>query len=407
MNKKILFFACISVFLELYDFTLYTVLISLIAPLFFKFENGTTIILVGYLSNAAAFLFNPIGALYWGWLGDKYGRVIMLKRAMIFMAIPSLCIACLPTYETLGIFAPILLFSFRIFQNFSISGGNIGSKILALENSGNRTGLIAGIMSFSGGMGIVLASFSGYLITKYADQTECWRLPFVVGSMLMLVRVGITRNIFKSHSINIPSIKFHDLYYVIKDNMKAVIMVFLFGAVISGVSYTISSFLHSYYIQIGYGRTVSYLFVSIATIMLGIASITTGIFIDKFNNPQKILPIAFICLIIVIIPAFILITTHNELYALIGTLMLSMTHGIVCTSCNILMYKAFPSKSRCRGVTLCYASGSAIFGGLAPFIMRAASAQHLFAPAAILMVFISIILTIYIKLSNDSLYKYQ
>lgn len=407
MNKKILSFACISVFLELYDFTLYAVLISYLAPLFFKFENPTHIVLVGYLTNAASFLFNPIGALYWGWLGDKYGRIIMLKRAMIFMAIPSLCIACLPTYESIGVMAPILLFSFRVMQNFSISGGNIGSKILAIENAGNNTGLIAGITSFSGGMGIVFASLSGYFITKYSHHTEYWRLPFLLGSIFMIIRVVITRNIFKSHNISIPTIKFSDLYYVIKDNTRSVLMVFLFGALISGVSYTISSFLHSYFIQLGYGRTTSYLFVAISTVMLGVSSVLTGAFIDRFNNIRKTLIASFVFLIVITFPAFILINMKNDISALIGMLMLGITHGAVCTACNLLMYRAFPSDSRCRGVTLCYSSGSAIFGGMSPFVMRAASAYHTFLPAVILVVFLSIILTIYIRYSNDSLYRHR
>lgn len=403
MSKKILFFAATCAFLELYDFTIYTVLISLLAPLFFPFTDPKTNILIGYLTVAIAFLFCPLGSLYWGWLGDKYGRVHMLKKSMIFMAVPSLGIALLPTYHEIGIAATIVLFLLRIFQNFSLSGGSLGSTILALENSGKSIGFISGIIVFSGGMGVFFALISGYIVIKFPEYDKLWRLPFLIGSLMMIIRIIITRNIFQSHIVPATSVKFSELMPMIMKHKNAAILVFTFGAIVTAVAYTMTSFFHSYFITLGYDPAVSYLYVAISIVITGITALIAGIIVDKFSSARKVYLLSLWLLITLIIPIFMLIYSGNILYAAVATIMLGIIHGINCVACNILMYQVFPEETRCRGVTLCYATGTSIFGGFSAFILEKASAHHMLLPSIIVLIFACIILYVSHRYENNLL----
>ncbi len=125
--KKVVISGMIGNGLEWYDYALYGQMAWLLSKLFFPEGDPTAALLATYGIFAAGFVVRPLGGILFGWIGDKYGRKRAMVLAVLMMAIPTGCIGLLPTYEVLGVWAPILLTLIRITQGLSLGGEFSGS----------------------------------------------------------------------------------------------------------------------------------------------------------------------------------------------------------------------------------------------------------------------------------------
>src|SRR5438477_10920770 len=108
--------------LEWYDFALYLYLAPVLAGLFFPSHDGVSSLLATFAVFAVSYFMRPIGALFFGQLGDRLGRKIALIASLSLMIAPMIAIAALPTWSAIGIAAPILLVAMRMAQGFSVGG---------------------------------------------------------------------------------------------------------------------------------------------------------------------------------------------------------------------------------------------------------------------------------------------
>ncbi|MEO1138959.1 MAG: MFS transporter [Pseudomonadota bacterium] len=116
---------------EWYDFALYGYLAGVLAPVFFPPENQTAGLIATYGIFAADFMMRPLGAAVFGWFGDRYGRVRTMQISVAMMALPTLLLGLLPTYEQIGLAGPILLVGVRLLQGLSV-GGEFSSSVTYL-----------------------------------------------------------------------------------------------------------------------------------------------------------------------------------------------------------------------------------------------------------------------------------
>lgn len=403
---KILFFASIGNFLELYDYTLYAVVLSVISAEFFPSNSNSTSLLFGMLSFALTMLICPLSAWFWGWYGDRYGRLPMLKQSIMLMALPSLLISLLPNYKEIGVLAPILLISCRILQAISASGEVMGGKIFAMEHLGKRNfGSVAGLTSLGGSLGVGLAMGMGLLISK-TDMS--WRIPFLIGGSLAIVGLMIRRKLSESPEFihllkNMPKNNNQEIgiISIIKQYRTEVIITVTLGGLLGMLSYTISAFLSPYLISLGFHKETAYSMGLIGLSTCAITSFLTGKFIDKIGNTRKIMN-SNILLCILIFPlsfALILLSAHsyNIIMLSIAYILLGGILGINAVCCSVIMYQLFTPENRCRGVMICYALGIAIFGGFTPLILQLINGINHILPAGILTVITIIMYYIYTK----------
>ena len=136
--------------LEYYDFLIFGFFSPIFAPLFFPAENIFLSVLWGYAAFAVGFIARPIGGVIFGHIGDRKGRKAALSSSIFFMGFSTLLIGVLPTYDSIGIIAPILLIIARIIQGISIGGEFAGGTVFSVEHgsSANRTGFAGGIVVF-------------------------------------------------------------------------------------------------------------------------------------------------------------------------------------------------------------------------------------------------------------------
>lgn len=184
MPKKTVIATGIGNAMEWFDFGLYSYLAVIISKNFFsQVDNDQLKLVFTFATFAIAFLLRPIGGIVFGIIGDKYGRKIVLTTTIILMAFSTLLIGVLPTYNQIGVWAPILLLLARVLQGFSTGGEYAGAMVYVAESSPDRKrnslgcGLEIGTLS-----GYIAASILVFVLNISLTETQLnswgWRIPF-------------------------------------------------------------------------------------------------------------------------------------------------------------------------------------------------------------------------------------
>lgn len=196
--KKVVASGMIGNGLEWYDYALYGQMAALLGVLFFPKGDPGVQLLLTYGVFAAGFIVRPLGAVLFGWIGDRYGRKAAMVLAVLMMAIPTGCIGLLPTYAEAGLIAPILLTIIRLLQGLSLGGEFAGSITYIVEHApANRRGwagsasLVSLILGFLLGS-LVVNSLLG-VMGREAFEAWGWRIPFLGGIVIGLVGFYIRR----------------------------------------------------------------------------------------------------------------------------------------------------------------------------------------------------------------------
>ena len=188
-RRRIIMAGLVGNVMEWYDFAVYGYFASVIGHQFFPADDPATSLIAAFGAFAAGFLVRPLGGLLFGRIGDLVGRQRALTLSIITMALPTVLMAFLPTYATLGFAAPFMLVALRIVQGLSVGGEYTSSLVFLVEHAPEKGraftaiwgawGATAGILLGSG-VGDVLAS----LLTEEQIATWGWRLPFLMGGFV-------------------------------------------------------------------------------------------------------------------------------------------------------------------------------------------------------------------------------
>lgn len=186
--------------LEYYDFFIYGTAAALVFnKIFFTAADPATGTLLALATFGVGYVARPIGAFFMGHIGDKYGRKTILIFTLTLMGAATFLVGCLPTYEQIGVWAPILLVVLRLLQGFSASGEQAGANSLTLEHAPEHRRSFFTSFTLSGTQaGLILASAVWIPISALPqDQLLSWgwRIPFYLGLVVMLVGYLIRRTL--------------------------------------------------------------------------------------------------------------------------------------------------------------------------------------------------------------------
>jgi len=385
-RAKLFTFACVGHCLELYDHTLYAVMLPFLALYFFP-GSHTTQLLFAFLSFAFVLIIAPIGSLFWGWYSDKYGRLAMLRATMLIMALPALGIALLPTYDAVGLFAPFLLILLRMMQSISASGEIMGAKIFIMESlSQKEHGFASGVITAVGGLGVLLAMGMGYLCSRYQTIEYFWRIPFLMGSILFivgqLIRKRLKDNFLlmkKAADFNKEAPRLKQTFLILKNHPASSAIVLVLGAILGIMSYTMHAFINPYLIQQSISQATVYQYSILGLICTMVTALWAGYAVDKYKQVYRDLVKNIRLYALMSIPLFILIQ-QGGWKTMLAYMGFSGFLGAYSCLSGIIMYTVFPPEIRGRGVLFNYALGCATFGALTPLTLNYTSTFHPYLP---------------------------
>jgi MFS family permease len=202
--RKVIVASLIGTSLEWYDFFIYGTAAALVFnQLFFPTFDPLVGTLLAFTTYAVGFVARPLGGLIFGHYGDRIGRKNVLVVTLLLMGIATFAIGLLPTYATIGVWAPILLVALRFLQGLGLGGEWGGAVLMTLESGDpNRRGLNASWPQVGVPLGLLLAngilSLMGVLTSDPAFLSWGWRVPFLLSGLLVLVGLWIRMTIAES-----------------------------------------------------------------------------------------------------------------------------------------------------------------------------------------------------------------
>jgi MHS family shikimate/dehydroshikimate transporter-like MFS transporter len=190
--NSIVFASCSGTIIEWYDFLIYATAATLVFnKAFFPTFDPLAGTLAALGSYAVGFLARPLGGALFGHFGDRLGRKSMLVLTLFIMGISTFCIGLLPTYESIGVLAPILLILLRIIQGIGLGGEWGGASLMVLEHAPvDRRGFYTSFVQIGFPIGLVLATLVFALVTKMPDvdfASYGWRIPFLISVVLLAI----------------------------------------------------------------------------------------------------------------------------------------------------------------------------------------------------------------------------
>ena len=389
--RKVAIAACFGTFLEWYDFLTFATLAVVFAPLFFPSTDPNTALLASLATFGVGMVVRPIGAALFGSMGDRIGRKPVFMITIALMGAATVSVGFLPTYEQIGIWAPVLLVGLRLLQGLSAGGEIGGSAVYLTEHAGNEyRGFKTSFLQLMGPLGILFSTLQIALLRNYLSPEEFqswgWRVPFWISIVLLLIafraRIALEETpvflelIEKGHKTE------SQLLNNFKDPEIRKRMILLFLCVSS--SGAILFFCVQVYTSIFLKTTVKIPALLVdqlsiyATITLLPLTIFAGWLSDKLGRRPVVLS-GLILGALIILPAFHLLenigVSANEgnitsvitiAFTLIG---LSGILALVVGPQTALLAELFPAKSRNSAATLPHNLAAGWIGGLLPFIV--------------------------------------
>ncbi|PEJ45484.1 MFS transporter [Bacillus wiedmannii] len=363
--------------IEWYDWYVYSAFAVYFSAEFFPKGDPTSQLLNTAAIFAVGFLMRPIGSLLMGRYADRHGRRAALTLSITVMAGGSLIIACTPSYESIGIMAPIILVLARLLQGLSLGGeyGTSATYLSEMASSGRRgfyssfqyVTLVAGQM-VALGVQIVLQQ----LLSEPDMKAWGWRIPFIIGAMGAVAVLWLRRTMDESEQFsNIKSQKRESAGTVraLMKHPKAVLTVV--GLTLGGTVafYTYTTYLQKFMVNtVGLPKEIVSWINFVALLIFVVLQPIAGLLSDKIGRRPLLMAFGILGTLLTA-PIFFFMEKTTEPMVAFLLMMVGLIIVTGYTSINaIVKAELFPTEIRALGVGLPYALTVAIFGGTAEFI---------------------------------------
>ncbi len=364
--------------MQFYDFTLYAFLAPQIKETFFDFDNKYLSYLFVFGVFACGYLTRPIGALLFGYLGDKKGRSYSLSMTIILATVTTFLIGLIPGYNTLGVISPALLLLLRLIQGLAVSGEEGSAVVLLFEKYAFKHQRIIGAAVLSSVfVGLLLGTFvcaiTQELVAHHILNQWCWRLPF----LLALPLGGIAAYLrYYLNDFNLFALAEKNNFVVkkpINSLFKKYWPTIIFGFfVVASYSVTTSTIIvhFPYYLTtiLGFSQTDSLLVLSLAIILMMLLSPLFAKFFERFPV-FEVYKWALVGTIVLSPWLFYMFESGSMVNVMISIAVFSILTSIITSTIFSLLVTAFPFGVRCSGVSLSFNLSITVFSSSTPIVL--------------------------------------
>ncbi|MFE0422169.1 MFS transporter [Streptomyces sp. NPDC058953] len=365
--------------LEWYDFYLYASMAALVfGKIFFPQTDDAAGTMAAFATFAAGFLARPLGGILFGHLADRIGRRNVLIITFVLMGVSTGLIGLLPTYDSMGVAAPIALVILRIFQGLGSGAEYASAAVVAYEHADeNRRGRQGAWPALGLNLGLLLSSLTVTLLTTLDEETLlnwAWRVPFIASFALAGVGLWVRRRVPESSDFQKTKEKQEQtaapqlpLVTLLREHRRPLLVVLAVSLGYNALSYIFKTFSLAYLSDFqDVSASVGAFGVTLASATAIVAVPCFGWASDRFGS-RKVLAAGGIASALFAFPFFLLLDTGNSL---VIWLCLIIATGVLAPAMfapqGSFLSRQFPADVRVSGVGTGREIGAALSGGLAP-----------------------------------------
>ncbi len=366
-----------------YDFLLYGIVAALVFNTeFFPQVSPTMGTLAAFGTFGVGFLFRPLGGMVFGHFGDKLGRKRMLMITVWMMGISTALIGLLPSFDSVGWWAPVMLVLLRAVQGFAVGGEWGGAALLAVESAPKkRKAFYSSGVQIGFGVGLLLATGSVSLVSHYTSNEDFinwgWRLPFLFSLVLVAIAWWIRNGMDESQEFEAnktlheraEKIRKFPIFEALRQNPKAFLLIIAlrFGELLT--MYIVTAFAMNYSTtHLGLSRD---LFLNIGLLVGAVSCVSIPCFAylaDSFGR-RRIYVTGALIGVASTVPFFMALESRNTMMIIFFAIMLgNMAHDMLVSVQQPMFTELFGTAYRYSGAGVGYQVASVVGGGFTPFI---------------------------------------
>lgn len=374
--RKVLLATGVGHFVEWFDFGLYGTLAAIIGMQFFQASSPTAALLSSFAVFGAGFVMRPLGGLWFGSLGDRKGRQKVLANVILLTSGATFVMGLLPTWNQVGVLAPVLLVITRLVQGFAAGGETSGATTYLAEFAPQRQrGYFTcwidnfGFMAFVAGSGLV------FLLTASLGETAMnawgWRIPFLIAGPLGIVGLYLRTRLEDSPEFTAAARAGKTTQAPLRTAVISAWRALLFCVgfvVIKAVGHwTLQTFMPGYLsTQLHFSKLDSYAITTIGLFAIAVMVPFMGYLSDRFGRKPLMLA-GCGGFILFTWPAMMVMAQGDMLSAVLAMLLLGAFIAAFDGACSAAMAELFPTRVRYGGMSIAYNFAVAFFGGITPW----------------------------------------
>ncbi|MCX8746602.1 MULTISPECIES: MFS transporter [Snodgrassella] len=360
--------------LEFYDFIIYSFFSVYIAKSFFPNDDKFISLLTAVAVYGVGFFTRPLGGLLIGTYADKKGRRAAMILTVTLITIGTLGLAATPSYESIGIAAPIIVLLARLVQGLAL-GGEVGpaSSMLIESAPPNQRAFYASWQMASQGIAVAVGGVVGYVVSATLSSEQLaswgWRIPFLVSLALIPIAVYIRRAL--PETLEKPA--YHSDSQIIKiifTRYRKEVILGILALMSTAITAQVGNYMTTFAINtLELNPAVAQISTVLGGVMMFLFSLLAGFLADKYGR-KSIMLWPRVALMLLIVPMFyMLVKTESVAMLLLVTMTVTLLTGMSGASSLVAIPEMMPIALRATGVSLIYAIGVTLFGGTAQFVL--------------------------------------
>ena len=370
------FAAFVGTTIEWYDFYIYATAAALVfGPLFFPSGDPLAETAAAFATFAVAFVVRPFGGILFGHIGDKLGRRVSLVMTLLLMGAATVLVGCLPTYENIGVMAPILLILLRAIQGLAVGGEWGGAVLMSVEHApeGSKT-FYGGFTQLGNPAGALLASGIFAVMSRFGEDfilNGGWRIPFLLSIVLIGVGLWVRYRVeespvFEQKIEGRPQSM--PLAFALRTNWKPILLGIGLLPISTGGYYLATTFATAYATgaPISISEQVILDAMTVASFIEFLVTLPVAWLGDKWCR-KNVMYIGLVTSVLTFTPFMLLLPGRVEplifLFASLVRIAMSATYAPIAA----ILAQMFRPQARYTSIALSYGVGAAIWAGFSPW----------------------------------------